>query len=579
VNRGERLWTSFVPTELRWLASQIRPLFHWHFASFLCITSASLLALLTPLILKWLIDGVIPQRRSGTLVCAVGLIFLAHQGKAALNSFGSYLMLSAAQKLGMTLRLSLLRHLDTLSSHYYEQTPIGAVMYPFREPIDEISYFGSDLLPAIVRLLLTLAFTLVTMFVLSPILTLTIVPFIPVFLVTRHYYRKKLTGDADRAQRSRLAWSDFLQEHLSAAIPIQLLGQECRQERRAFILLARAVRSQQKFYRTAISFALNSSLTVALAICAVIGYGGAGTLTGRLSIGTLVAFYGFVTQLFDPLSGAAELYARAQKIFSSVRQVQSAFALVPTVANAAKAVSIANDEKLGIRFHDVEFVYPGQKHSLRIPALQISPGEEIVVAGENGAGKSTMAKLIARLQDPTTGSITIGREDIRNFELKSLRKRVCYLPRDPVLFDGTIASNLRFVRPSASETELNTVLGVVGLSFLIASLPDGLRQRIGPDGSQLSGGERQCLAIARSLLQYPRILILDEATCCLHPSAEGSVLENVRAFLELSTLIVVSHRPAVISPSERVLLLSDGRVIYDGGGKSVATANTAALFS
>jgi subfamily B ATP-binding cassette protein MsbA len=550
----------------------------WHLASFLCITATSLLALLTPLILKWLIDRIIPQKRLGLLLIAVALIFLGHQGRIALSSLGSYLMLSAAQKMGFTLRLDLLRHLDTLSADYYDETPVGTVMYPLKEPIEEISYFGSDLLPTILRMLLTTAFTLATMFALSPVLSLTMLPLIPVFLMTRQYFRRKLATDADRVQSDRLAWSNFLEEHLSSAISIQLLGQEKRQERRAFRLLARAVRSQQKLYRTGTWFTVWSSLAVVLAMCAVIGYGGRGVLRGTLSLGSLVAFYGFVAQLFDPLSGASELYSRAQKTFASIRQLQATFALRPCVTSAAGAVILSKKHVAEIEFAGVRFGYPRQKNLLCIPALRIQPGEHVAVAGENGAGKSTLAKLIARLYDPVCGSIRVGGEDLTKIHLKSLRRSICYVPRDPVLFDGTIASNLLFVRPAASQKDLEDVIRIVGLSALITSMSDGFRQRIGPNACQLSGGERQRLGIARALLQQPRVLILDEATSCLDPSSEEIVLRRLQQ-VNTRTLIVISHRRSTFKSFGRVLILLGGRIVEDGSPASIRIGEAPSLNS
>jgi len=562
-------WSSWLPDELRWLSKQIRPLLHWHVASFLCITAGSLLALLTPLVLKWLIDQIIPQKKMSLLLLAVGLIFLGYQGRTALTSVGNFLILTASQKMGLTLRASLLRHLDMLSADYYENTPVGSVMYPLKEPIEEVAYFGSDLFPAILRMLLTTSFTLATMFVLSPVLTLAVVPLVPVFLITRQHFRSRLAANADMVQSDRLAWNGFLEEHISSVISIQLLGQEKRQERRAFRFLARSVRSQQKLFTTGVRFTVCSSLAVVLAMCAVIGYGGERVLAGRLSLGSLVAFYGFVTQLFEPLSGAADLYARAQKTFASVRQVQSALALCPSVANAPGAVHFSQHLRPQIDFSAVEFGYQRQKDMLHIPALRILAGEHVAMAGENGAGKSTLAKLTARLYGPVRGSIRLGGEDIRNIQLESLRRQICYLPRDPVLFDGTLVSNLRFVRPAATEEELREVIQSVGLSFFVATLPDGLRQRIGPGACQLSGGERQRLAIARALLQQPRVLILDEATSCLDPGAEELVLHNIRGKLSASTLIVVSHRLTTFSTFARVLTLSSGRIIRDCGPDSV----------
>jgi ABC-type multidrug transport system fused ATPase/permease subunit len=565
LSNERRRWSSWLPSELRWLSKQIRPLLHWHLASFLCITAGSLLALLTPLVLKRLIDQIIPQKNVGLLLLAVGLIFLGYQGRMALTSLGNYLMLSAAQKLSLTLRVSLLRHLDTLSADYYENTPVGTVLYPLQEPIEEVSYFGSDLLPAILRMFLTTGFTLATMFLLSPLLTLSVLPLVPIFLIARQHFRCRLATDAGIVQSDRLAWSSFLEEHVSSVIPIQLLGQEKPQERRAFRLLARVARSQQRLFTTGVWFAVYSSLAVAVAMCAVIGYGGESALAGTFSVGSLVAFYGFITQLFEPLSGATELYGRAQKTFASIRQVQSALALNPSVLNAPSAVHLSKDHRPQIEFVAVEFGYQRQKDMLHIPALRILPGEHVAIAGENGTGKTTLAKLIARLYDPVRGSIRLGGEDIRNIQLESLRRHVCYLPRDPVLFDGTLISNLRFARRTATDHHLLEAIRSVGLSSFVATLPDGLRQRIGPGGRQLSGGQRQRLAIARTLLQQPRVLILDEATSCLDPAAEGFVLQSIRRDLSASTLIVVSHRLTTFATFGRILILSGGRIVGDGG--------------
>lgn len=568
---------SRLPAELVWLIRQIRPLLRWHLASFFSISAGSLLGLLSPLLLKWLIDGIIPQRRIGLLIVAVTLIFFGHEGRVALTSIGSYLMLTSSQKMALRLRIDLFKHLNTLSADYYDQTPVGAVMYPLKEPIDEIAHFGSDLLPAILRMLLTTSFTIAAMAALSPMLTFVIVPLIPVFLFTRQYFRTRLAKDADAAQNAQLTWSNFLEEHLSCVIPIQLLGQEKRQERKAFGLLAHLARSQLHLYRTAAWFTISTSLAIVLGMSAVIGYGGQSALAGTLSIGSLVAFYGFVTQLFDPLSGASELYARTQKTFASIRQVETMLSLRATITNPPSPVVFLMKHPVDIEFSEVEFGYLGNKALLRVPFLRITGGEHIAIAGENGAGKSTLVKIIARLYDPISGAVRVGGEDLRNVHLKSLRRLVCYLPRDPVLFDGTLASNLLFVRPLSTEQELEEAMQLVELEGLVRLLPNGLKQRIGPDGCQLSGGERQRLALARAFLQKPPVLILDEATSCLDPSAELSILRRLRHRLSRSTFIVISHRHSTFSDFARVLFLSRGGIVGDGDSSSFQAVHT--LFS
>jgi ABC-type multidrug transport system fused ATPase/permease subunit len=286
-------------------------------------------------------------------------------------------------------------------------------------------------------------------------------------------------------------------------------------------------------------------------------------LAGTLTLGSLVAFYSLVTQLFDPLSSAADIYARAQKTFASIRQVQVALAERPSVTDSPAAVPFPECDSIEAEFSSIRFGYQRQKDLIRLPSLHISPGETIALVGENGAGKSTLVKLLARIYDVDNGSIRIGDQDVRNIRLRTLRRYICYLPREPVLFEGTLASNLRFVRPAASDREVQEAIQQVELSALVATLPDGVRQAVGPGGCQLSGGQRQRLAIARALLQRPQILILDEATSCLDAPSETLILRNVRRYLPGCTLIVISHRLSTLSSFPRILVLSDGQLVED----------------
>jgi len=255
---------------MRWLFRQVCPFLRWHIASFLCMSVGSFLALLSPLVLKWMIDVVLPGRRVGLLVGAVGLILLCHQGRAVLTTGGGYLTMLAAQQLALALRLRILRHLDTLSADYHEGTPVGASMYPLKDPIDEISFLGSDLVPSVLRTLLATVLTLGTMLILNPRMTLAILPLIPVFLLTRKHFRNRLERDSETLQQNQTAWSSFLQEHFSSIIAIQLLRHERRQERTAFRLLGASVRSLARLFRTGVSFTFYTSFTIGLAMACVI---------------------------------------------------------------------------------------------------------------------------------------------------------------------------------------------------------------------------------------------------------------------------------------------------------------------
>lgn len=554
---------SWIPSEMRWLYRLVRPYLRWHIASFICIAAGSFLALLAPLVLKWLIDVILPGQRLGLLVGAVGLIFLCHQGRAVLTSVGSYLTMFAAQRLALDLRLRLLRHLDTLSADYHEGTPVGASMYPLKEPINEISYFGSDLLPAILRTLMATLLTFGTMFVLNARMTLAVLPLVPVFLLARKHFRDRLEGDSDAVQQNQIAWSSFLQEHLLSVVAVQLLRQERRQARVAFRLLGTAVRSLNKLFKTGISFTFYTSLTIGVGMSAVIGFGGWSVLTGAMTVGGLVAFYAYVTQLFDPLSGAAETYVRAQKTFASIRKVQAVLALQPTITNCATATKFPQKQPWTIELVDVSFGYPRNRRMLSIPSLNIRAGEYVAIVGENGAGKSTMAKLLARLYDVDAGSISVAGTDLRKIEIESLRENVCYAPPHPILFDTTLAANLRLGNVTAALVEIKEAVELVGLTTWVATLHGGLNHRVGPGGSRLSGGQRQRLGLGRAILQRPRILIMDEATSSLDTGSEQQLLGSLRRILPGTTVVVISHRLSALHCVDRVIVLEAGHVVED----------------
>jgi ABC-type bacteriocin/lantibiotic exporter with double-glycine peptidase domain len=296
-----------------------------------------------------------------------------------------------------------------------------------------------------------------------------------------------------------------------------------------------------------------------------------------LSLGSLVAFYSFVTQLFDPLSGAAELYSRAQRTFASIRQLQGVRALRPSVTDPSGCMPFPSHD-WGLEFAAVEFGYERRKNMLNVPSLRIAAGERVAIVGENGAGKSTLARLVKRLYDVKAGAIQIDGIDIRHIGLKDLRRCVCYLPRDPVLFEGTLASNLRFVMPGASDDDLRKAIELADLAGVVKAFPGGLHQRLGPDACQLSGGQRQRLAIARALLQKPRIVVLDEATSCLDPTSEALILRNLSEYLSTSTLIVVSHRASTLAGFGRVLVLAAGRIVA-GSRPEAMVSSPAVIFA
>ncbi|MHB8413377.1 MAG: ABC transporter ATP-binding protein [Candidatus Acidiferrales bacterium] len=552
-----------LPPELRWLFPKVKPQFPLHAASFLCLTVASLLALVMPLSIRWLIDSILPTHNLHMLVIAIGLIFGSYEGRAVLHVVGGYLTFRATQGTALDLRMSLLRHLGSLSAEHFDRTPVGELLYPFERPIDEISYFGADLLPSILRTAIAAAVTLSAMTALSPILTLVVFPLVPAFLLLRHRYRARISHQADLVQMARNRFSGFLQEHLAAMTQIQLLRQTASQERKASALLANAIGSQGALYKAGALFSAFSNLAIVTGIAVILTGGSLMVFRGQLTTGTLVAFYSLGVQLFEPLSTAMEMYARAQRTFSSIRQIQNVLDTVPAVGEHGQAKPIASGVPAHAAFRNVSFHYERCSTSIRIPSLDILQGERVAIAGPNGAGKSTVGKLLARLYDVQSGEILIAGSNVRALTLASLRSSVCYLPAQPVLFHRSIGDNLRIGRTEATCGELEQVLRIVELTKYLEGYPDSLEEWIDPGASNLSHGERQRVAIARALLQRPRILILDETTSSLDPNSEESIVQAIGQRLPESTVILVSHRLPALAWTGRILVMRAGQIVED----------------
>ena len=555
--------------ELTWLCRRLRPFFAWHLASFLCLAAASTLALLNPLILMWVIDRVLPRHNLDLILLSSVLLFVSYEGKVILSSLSSYLTLLATQRSALSMRMEVLRHLDSLSFDFHESQPVGARIYPLQEPIEELSYFGSDLFPAISRTILLTAFTIIAMLALSTPLTLLILPSIPAFLVARYRLRNILEQRADNAQRCRVNLSAFLQEHISSIGQIQLLQQEKHQERRAFCMFANAARSQVKLTLAGVQFTICTSLPIAAAAACILGFGTWTVLRGKLTAGGLIALYTYAFQLFEPLTNTVEMYSRAQRMFSSIRQIQRTLSLSPSITDSHGFITHSQAVSEHIVFRNVKFGYQRHKNILTLPHLSIPSGELVGVVGRNGAGKSTFAKLVARLYETSAGSIMIGASEIRAIPLEVLRSRVAYVAGTPVLFDGTLMDNLRLGNHTATIGELREVADLVGLTAFINSLPKGWTQPLGPGGHLLSGGQRQAVALARALLRKPHIAILDEATSALDAPTELLVIQRIPKFLSGVTLLFISHRLTNIAFLDRVLVFDAGRVAEDGTHNSL----------
>lgn len=564
---------SLFSQELRWLIPHLKPHLRLHVQSFLALTLATLLSLGTPLAIRWLIDQVLPAHDLALLAIAIIVIFTSYQARAVLVAVGGYLTFLATQAAALGLRVSLLQHLDSLSAETFDRTPVGELLYPFEAPIEEISYFGSDLVPSILRAAIATGVTLSAMTLLNRPLTLVVIPVIPLFLILRERYRKKIGREADLVQAAGSQFSSFLAEHLAALTEIQLLGQTGQQEQQAAGLLSKSVRAQEALAKTGVWFSVLSNLAIVTGIAATLACGSVMVFRRTLTIGTLVAFYSLLLELFDPLTTAMEMYARAQRAFSSIRRIQAVLEIRPAVRDRPCTKSLPSHVPLHLNLRNVSFCYRPHGNVLQIPCLDIREGQRVAVVGPNGAGKSTLGKLLARLYDVESGEIQVADLDLRDVRLRSLRAAIFYLPAQPVLFHKSVADNLRTGGCESTARDIERVLRMVRLTKHLDRYPMSLDEVIEPNGRNLSSGERQRLAIARSILRRPRILILDETTSSLDPGSEETILRTIDRVLPDATVIVITHRLQSIAWMGRILVMRRGEIVGDGNHETLLRTN------
>lgn len=545
--------------EFWWLASQTKPYVSLHLSSYFCIVMSSGLVLLDPLIVKVLIDDVIPSGRKSWLPLVATGFFLTYTGRLGFDGLAGMLNFRAVQKMTFRLRLSLLRHLQRLSAEYHDNKPVGDTLHRLQVDVDQIGNISGEVIPMALRMVTVCTLILITMLVLNWRLTAIVLPLIPVFILARRRFHDRLRQASDSVQEQSGKMIGFLEEHLSAIVQVQLLSCEQREARRFAHFSARVVRAQVSRRVTELFFSSLLYLIIVLGMAGVLCYGGSEVMNGTLTPGGLVAFYGYTLQLFIPLYAVVDIYSKLQRAGSSVRRLTEITEAELMLRDRPGALMLELNNSATIELRDVCFSYAERPVLSRVN-LRVSPGERVALAGASGNGKSTIARLIARLYDPRAGRVFVEGVDVRDITLRSLRSSVIFVPQDPILFNVTLRENLLYGSPQATQAELDQVTRLAQLQPLIKRLPNGWNEPLGPRGNRLSGGERQRVALARALLQRPKILILDECTSALDALTEQRLLGELDGFLQDVTTIIISHRPFATRWAHRVIHMDFGQL-------------------
>jgi len=546
-----------------WLWPLVRP----HRGLVLLASAAVLVqtgaVLAMPYLVKVAIDqGIVPKdlavinRVALAYLVLAGVQFLA--GRVEIETVAR-----AGQRVLFTVRTKLFRHLQTLSLDFYERERTGRLVARMTADIDAMSDLVTDGLVTLVTALITMVGVAIILVVMDWQLALATLVVAPLIALAARAWRGWSADAYRQVRETHSVVTVQLQESLSGVRAIQSF----RRERATAARLEEANHAERvahwrtiglaSFFFPGIEF-LGTAATVV-----VLGVGGQRVLGGDLEIGVLAAFLLYLRNLFDPVQQLSELYDSFQSATAGAERVGAVLAEQPSVREAPDPVPLP-DPRGEVRLEDVCFAYdqgPGVLHDVD---LAVAPGTTLALIGPTGAGKSTVAKLIARFYDPLGGRITLDGVDLRQVRLADLRQAMGYVPQEGFLFSGTILDNIRFGRPGATRAEVEAAARAVGADQVIAGLPDGYDTQVGERGALLAAGERQLVAFARAWIADPALLILDEATSNLDAASEARITDALQRLRSGRTTIIIAHRLTTIAQADQIAVVEDGRIVESG---------------
>ncbi|MEP7118136.1 MAG: ABC transporter ATP-binding protein [Acidobacteriota bacterium] len=532
------------------------------------------LSLVTPYLSKDLVDRALIGRDLAALWRIVGLFALLGLAGYVLNVVSGLRYTRVSASILFDMRLAVYAHLQQLSPRFYARTRMGDIVSRINSDIGEIQRVAAEAALAWVGNVLFLVGCVVMLVWLDWRLALLTAAVMPLSLWMLVRYRARLEARvADLRQRSADIGS-FLIETLQAMTLVVTSNAQARERGRFARLNDRFVAALMGMQRLTYLAGGLPGLIVSLGSSAVFLYGGSRVVEGTLTLGTFAAFIAYQSRVNAPVQALMGLYTSLATAKVSWRRVLELLDAPLEVREAADAAPL-DAVRGAIEFDRVSLGTERGLVVLEDFSLTVAAGTSLAVVGASGSGKSTLAYLLLRLLDPDRGAVRIDGRDLRTLRLDDLRRHVVFVEQEPTLLHATMAENIRYGRPDATDDDVSGAAEAAGLREFLARLPHGLATIVGERGSQMSAGERQRIAIARAFLANPSVLVLDEPTAALDPASERQVVDSYLAVMRGRTSIVISHRAAVANAADQVAVIEGSRLVEAGAPAALAAGGGA----
>ncbi len=516
-----------------------------------------------PLVFKLIVDGL--EQGEGTRPLLVGIAALLGLAvvREGLGGVSNWLTWRTRLEVHFALMEATVSRLHRLPLSFHRAEGVGATMTRLERGVQgfvgAVTTVAFSVVPSVVFLFVSVG----VMLSLEWRLALVVLAFVPLpGLIARYAAPEQIERERTLLERWTRIYSRF-NEVLSGILVVKSFAMEEREKQRFLDDVDRANQVVVRGVGTDSGVGAAQNLAVFLARIAAIATGGWLVVQGQATLGTLMAFLGYIGALFGPVQGLSTVYKTLRTAQVSLDQVFAILDAEDSLGDAPDAVDVPS-VRGEVRFDGVSFAHPGGPTILDGIDVTVPPGQLVALVGPSGAGKTTLLSLLQRFYDPVAGAVLVDGRDVRTLKQLSLRRHIGVVTQDPLLFNESVRANIAYGRPDASMAEVEAAARAANAHEFVTRLPDGYDTVVGERGSRLSTGERQRIAIARALLKDPSVLILDEPTSALDAESEAAVQAALARLVRGRTTFVVAHRLATVVDADRILVLRDGSIAEEG---------------